>query len=91
MRALLIYSSQEVISSSEERRAERAQRKGAEDFDEEEAEALEASLLECAKLVSHPIPPAHCKCCVSCHYCPVYDHHLSVHHGVQTCRLLVRP
>lgn len=39
-------SSQEVITSSEERRAERAQRKGAEDFDEEEAEALEVSVAQ---------------------------------------------
>jgi hypothetical protein len=38
--------SQEVITSSEERRAERAQRKGAEDFDEEEAEALEVSVAQ---------------------------------------------
>ncbi len=40
---------QEVIRTSEERRTERGERTAAEDFDEEEAEALEAR--------RRPIPP----------------------------------
>lgn len=51
--AQALTAMQSVTKSSEERRTDRGERTVAEDFDEEEAEALEVDLYSCPLLVSH--------------------------------------
>ena len=48
-----------VLETSTQRRHERLQRRQAEDFDEDEAEALEVTLLPFAAALQHPV--AYCR------------------------------